>query len=384
MKRLAIIRQKYNPAGGAERIVSAIVKQLQAGGEFSPLLISRNWESLPGVDTVRVKPFYLGSVWRDWSFARAARAAWRQAGADLVQSHERIPGCHVFRAGDGVHAAWLDARLEGAPWWRRLSTFCNPYHHFMLRTERAMFQHPALRAVICNSELVRDDVVGRFGVDPRRCTVIRNGVDSDFFNPAAAREQREALRERYGIPQTAPVLVYVGSGFERKGVAQALRAIAPHAAVHLVVVGGDKKLARYQRLATQLGVSERTHFTGPQRDVRSHYGLADGFILPTLYEPFGSVVIEAMACGLPVLTSTRCGGAELLEPGVTGWLAEAGDAAAWQDNVAAWLAARADWPRSGELARTRVAGLSESNMVAQMLVLYRNLSSGDGKRGACA
>lgn len=373
MKRLAIIRQKYNPAGGAERIVSAIVKQLQAGGELSPLLISRNWESLPGVEALQVKPFYLGSVWRDWGFARAARAAWTQAGAELVQSHERIPGCHVFRAGDGVHAAWLDARLEGRSWWRRLATFCNPYHHYMLRTERAMFRHPALRAVICNSALVRDDVVGRFGVDPRRCAVIHNGVDSDFFNPQAAREQRAALRSQYGIPPQAPVLVYVGSGFERKGVAQALRAIAPHAAVHLVVVGGDKKLVHYQRLAVQLGVSERVHFTGPQRDVRSHYGLADGFILPTLYEPFGSVVGEAMACGLPVLTSTRCGGAELLEPGLTGWLAAALDDEAWRRNVAAWLAARDDWPRRGELARERVRGLSEANMVAQMLTLYRDL-----------
>ncbi|MCD5361284.1 glycosyltransferase family 4 protein [Chromobacterium aquaticum] len=377
MKRLAIIRQKYNPAGGAERIVSAIVKQLQAGGELSPLLISRNWESLPGVEALRVKPFYLGSVWRDWGFARAARAAWRQAGADLVQSHERIPGCHVFRAGDGVHAAWLDARLEGRPWWRRLSTFCNPYHHYMLRTERAMFRHSALRAVICNSALVRDDVVGRFGVDPRRCAVIHNGVDSDFFNPAAAREQRVALRAQYGIPPQAPVLVYVGSGFERKGVAQALRAIAPHAAVHLVVVGGDKKLAHYQHLAAQLGVSERAHFTGPQRDVRSHYGLADGFILPTVYEPFGSVVGEAMACGLPVLTSTRCGGAELLEPGLTGWLAAARDDEAWRRNVAAWLAARDDWSRRGELARERVRGLSEAHMVAQMLTLYRDLLSAE-------
>ncbi|RBH36915.1 glycosyl transferase family 1, partial [Pseudomonas sp. MWU13-2860] len=155
---------------------------------------------------------------------------------------------------------------------------------------RAMFRHSALRAVICNSALVRDDVVGRFGVDPRRCAVIHNGVDSDFFNPAAAREQRVALRAQYGIPPQAPVLVYVGSGFERKGVAQALRAIAPHAAVHLVVVGGDKKLAAYRQLAQAWGVAGRVHFTGPQKDVLSHYGMAGGFLVPTLYGPFGSVV----------------------------------------------------------------------------------------------
>ena len=246
----------------------------------------------------------------------------------------------------------------------------------MLRTERAMFRHPALRAVICNSALVRDDVVGRFGVDPRRCAVIHNGVDSDFFNPAAAREQRVALRAQYGIPPQAPVLVYVGSGFERGR--------GPGAARHCAARGRASGSGRWRQEAGALsasggaaGVSERAHFTGPQRDVRSHYGLADGFILPTVYEPFGSVVGEAMACGLPVLTSTRCGGAELLEPGITGWLAAARDDEAWRRNVAAWLAARDDWQRRGELARERVRGLSEAHMVAQMLALYRDLLSAE-------
>ncbi|WP_440027656.1 glycosyltransferase family 4 protein [Chromobacterium amazonense] len=373
MKRLAIVRQKYNPAGGAERIVSAILRQLHNCDALRPMLITRNWESLDGVEAVRVKPFYLGSVWRDWSFARAARQAWREKQANLVQSHERIPGCDIFRAGDGVHAAWLEARLEGRGWFARLATFCNPYHHYMLRTERAMFRHPALRAVICNSELVRDDVTRRFGVPPEHCVVIYNGVDSVFFNPVDAQARRGELREQYGIEQDAPLLVYVGSGFERKGVAQAMRAIAPHPDAQLMVVGGDKKLPRYQQLAESMGVANRVHFTGPQRDVRSFYGMADGFILPTLYEPFGSVVVEAMACGLPVLTTTRCGGAELLKAGETGWIAPAGDVEQWQRNVGLWLAARERWDEMGAQARARVLGMSEENMVAQMLALYQRL-----------
>ncbi|MBT2866374.1 glycosyltransferase family 4 protein [Chromobacterium violaceum] len=375
MKRLAIVRQKYNPAGGAERIVSAILRQLRGGAELTPLLITRNWEAVDGVEAVRVKPFYLGSVWRDWGFARAARRAWMENRADLVQSHERIPGCGIFRAGDGVHAAWLDARLEGKGWLPRLAMFCNPYHHYMLRTERAMFHHPALKAVICNSELVRDEVTRRFGLPVERCPVIYNGVDSEFFNPADARARRPELRAHYGIAPETPVLVYVGSGFERKGVVQALKAIAPYPSVHLMVVGGDKKLVRYRQLAERLGIAERAHFTGPQRDVRSFYGMADGFILPTLYEPFGSVVAEAMACGLPVLTSTRCGGAELLEHGRSGWIAPAIDASQWRRNVAEWLAAREHWAQIGESARERVLGLSEANMVEQMLALYRRLLS---------
>ncbi|QBJ78301.1 glycosyltransferase family 4 protein [Aquitalea sp. USM4] len=374
MSRLAIVRQKYNPAGGAERIVSAILGQLKQQDELQPVLINRNWEQLDGVAVCRVNPFYLGSIWRDWGFARAARRAWLQVGADLVQSHERIPGCHIFRAGDGVHAAWLAARAEGKGWWHKLSVWCNPYHHFMLSMEKTMFKHPALQVVICNSEMVKQDVLQRFPLRPEQCVVIHNGVDAQRFNPAAARQQRSTLRAQYGIPPAAPVLVYVGSGFERKGVAQALHAIQPHPDVWLVVVGGDKKLAAYRELASQLGIAGRVVFTGPQKDVLSHYGMADGFILPTMYEPFGSVVGEAMACGLPVLTSTRCGGAEWVSP-ATGWLAAPHDTAAWQRNVAAWLAAQDSWPTMAAQARQRVEGQTEQHMVAQMLALYRSLLS---------
>ncbi|RBL64976.1 glycosyl transferase family 1, partial [Pseudomonas sp. MWU13-2625] len=91
MKRLAIVRQKYNPAGGAERIVSAVIRKLAGSDWLRPVLVNRRWEALDGVEAVQVDPFYLGSVWRDWSFARAARRAWQALGAELVQSHERIP-----------------------------------------------------------------------------------------------------------------------------------------------------------------------------------------------------------------------------------------------------------------------------------------------------
>nr|WP_240315000.1 glycosyltransferase family 4 protein [Chromobacterium haemolyticum] len=292
MKRLAIIRQKYNPAGGAERIVSAIVKQLQAGGEFSPLLISRNWESLPGVDTVGVKPFYLGSVWRDWSFARAARAAWRQAGTDLVQSHERIPGCHVYRADDGVHAAWLATRIAMNGWRARLSILLNPYHYYMCWVERRMYHHADFRTVICISEMVKRDVVQYMGVDSKRCAVIYNGIDVQYFNPVDARASRSEMRSKLGINADTPVLVYVGSGFARKGVSQAIYSIVPHPSVHLIIVGADKHISRYRRLAKKLGVAGRVIFVGAQKNVLAYYGMSDGFILPSVYEPLGLLLLR--------------------------------------------------------------------------------------------
>ena len=94
---------------------------------------------------------FIDKLWRDWSFARAARAAWRREGFDLVQSHERIAGCDVYRAGDGVHRRWLELRARTARWVERLGILVNPYHRYVCRAERRMFEHPRLRAVICNS-----------------------------------------------------------------------------------------------------------------------------------------------------------------------------------------------------------------------------------------
>lgn len=378
MSHLAIIRQKFNPAGGAERVVSAILRQLQGQQTLQPLLINRRWEAVPGIEARSVNPFYLGSVWRDWGFARAARALWQQWPADLVLSHERIPGCHVYRADDGVHAAWLDVRRQRGGFAARLSMALNPYHHYMRAMEQRMYRDPAFRGVVCISEMVKRDVMQYTGLPAERCHVIYNGIDTAFFNPQDARAQRDALRQQYGFGSETPVLLYVGSGFERKGLAQALHAIVPHPAVQLVVVGSDKKRRRYQALAQQLGLGNRVHFAGAQRDVRSYYGLADGFILPSIYEPFGLVVAEAMACGLPVLTSTRCGGGELVQPGLTGWLAAPDATDDWQHHVGLWLAARQGWPLMAEAARRAVLPFTEARMVDDMLALFQRLLTREG------
>ena len=105
--RVAIVRQRYNPYGGAERFIERTLPALERAGA-EPTLIARRAEGWDARRVLAVDPFYLGSTWRDASFARAARAAWEAGGFDLVQSHERIPGCDIYRAGDGVHAEWLN------------------------------------------------------------------------------------------------------------------------------------------------------------------------------------------------------------------------------------------------------------------------------------
>jgi UDP-glucose:(heptosyl)LPS alpha-1,3-glucosyltransferase len=170
------------------------------------------------------------------------------------------------------------------------------------------------------------------------------------------------------------VFLFVGSGFERKGVEGALRAFAAgrlqdHA--WLVVVGHDKHRARYAALAAQLGVAGAVRFTGPHDDVLSYYWGADAFVLPTLYDPQSNAVLEAMACGLPAITTTGCGVAELLSP-ASGHVVDAFD-------VTALAAAMADLLRPehagalGREARRAIEPYSLDRMTDDYLALYARL-----------
>lgn len=373
MSRLVIVRQKYNPAGGAERFVSRALDALARQGEVEVSLIARRWERLEGVRALRVNPFYLGNVWRDWGFARAARACWQREGYELVQSHERIPGCSIYRAGDGVHRRWLALRRRTLSAAGRLALALNPYHAYVQWAERKMFTDPALRLVICNSQMVRREIQQDFGLPDERVAVIYNGVDTRAFHPGLRATHREAMRQRWDVPADAPLLLYVGSGFERKGVARALAALVAHPDAYLVVVGHDKHAARYQSLAAKLGVAGRVRFAGAQGDVKPFYGMADAFILPTLYDPFPNVCVEALACGLPLITTRQCGAAELVDEGVNGWVAHALDDDALSRAVSSWLDARPRWPQLAAAARAAAEPLTLDAMAEALLARYRSL-----------
>ena len=372
MIRIALIRQKYNPAGGAERFVSRALDALAQEGGVSVTLLTRRWEGQAQGERCIIDPFYVGNVWRDAGFARAVQQHLAEQPFDLVQSHERIAGCDIFRAGDGVHAEWLVQRRRQLNAWGRFKLALNPYHHYVCRAEAEMFRHPRLQAVICNSRRVREDVKQHFGLDDAQLPVIYNGVDTALFHPNL-QSHRAEVRQRYGIPETAPLLLYVGSGFERKGVGRAIQALAAHAEVHLMIVGGDKHARRYQALATQLGLEARVHFAGVQKDVKPFYGAADALILPTLYDPFPNVCIEALACGLPLLTSQQCGAAELLKTGETGWVCDALDVAGLTQHIGHWLAARPHWDRLRHQARQLAEPFTLESTAQALIALYQRL-----------
>jgi UDP-glucose:(heptosyl)LPS alpha-1,3-glucosyltransferase len=371
--KLAIVRQRYNPYGGAERIISRALPYVEKKGA-EVTLITRSAEGWGARRVLRVDPFYAGSLWRDWSFARAARAAWRREGFDLVQSHERIPGCDVYRAGDGVHRRWLEIRRESAPPLEAISIVLNPFHRYVCRAEKAMFEHPRLRAVICNSRMVRDEIRRGFRIAPEKLHVIYNGVDLEHFHPRERERRRGAARAELGCRPRDTVFLFVGSGFERKGLGAALDALAAasNEAFWLVVAGRDRHLERFRRQARSLALESRTRFVGGQEDVRSLYAGADCFILPSRYDPFPNTVLEALAMGLPAIVSTRCGAAEIIEPGMNGWVCRPDD----PQGLAGLLKGADEALRSarlGEAVRASAERFGLDAMAHKMAELYTSL-----------
>ena len=377
--RLAVIRQRYTPFGGAERFLASALDALVERG-VAVTLYTREWTAQRGrIEPRIVDPFYVGGLWRDAGFVRAVCRAIARDPPALVQSHERLACCDIYRAGDGVHATWLEERMRHVPPLRALAMRTDPRHRHRLAMERRMYASPRLSAVICNSKMVRDDIRERFGVPPSRLHVIYNAVDAKAFSPAL-RAHRMAVRERHGISGDATVYLLVGSGFERKGVATAVEAMAQlPASAHLIVVGRDKDSAHYATRARALGLTGRVTLAGAQTEPHPYYGAADVFVLPTLYDPCPNAALEAMACALPVVTTTRCGAAELALDAGAGFAVTPGDAAALALHMGT-LQDETVRARMGERARAAVLPLTAAAMTARLIALYDSLLAQEALR----
>ena len=369
--RLAFVRQSYRPDGGAERILQRTLAAM-AGRDIQPAMITRRWPAAgsenAGLEVIRDGSRHRSRIGRLQEFAEFVCATVQSRRFDLVQSHERVACCDIYRAGDGVHREWLAQRARAQGFLKRASGRLSRYHAHVLATEKALFASPRLKAVICNSRMVKNEIRHWFDYPGERLHVIYNGVDQSVFSPAT-RVSRQALLAQTGISGQPFVFLFVGSGFERKGLATALQALAQAGGNScLLVIGVDKNTARYQRLARRLGVAARVFFLGRKNQPEGYYGAADALLLPTLYDPFPNVCTEAFASGLPVLTSNKCGAAELIVNGRNGYVADALDVAAFAADMKTVMAHGRDHYSAQAVATTK--DLTLNNMVDKIISLY--------------
>jgi UDP-glucose:(heptosyl)LPS alpha-1,3-glucosyltransferase len=371
--RIALIIERFDPAGGGvEATAWQVAQGLAKAGEeihvFARRVDPPREPRSAAEAEIQLHQLASPGGWqplRVIGFSRAAARAAARGSFDVVHSFSRTRHQDLYRAGGGSHADYMERAYAGLGLRaRRLS----PRHLTLLSIERGVFRDPS-QMIQCNSEMVRDQLVARHGIPIDRLAVIPNGVDLERFHPGRRKLVGERIRESLGR-RAGPVWLLVGSGFHRKGLDTAMRALARGgpADAQLWVVGADTT-APWRRLADELGVGNRVRFLGQRSDVEEVYAAADALILPTRYDSFANVCLEAAAAGLAVVTSGANGAAR--------WLGEAGLVVDDPEDVAGFARALeelADPIRREQLgasARRRAEAQSWPEHVRALLGLYQ-------------
>jgi UDP-glucose:(heptosyl)LPS alpha-1,3-glucosyltransferase len=335
--KIGLVRRGHSPTGGAEAYLIRLASGLADLGHEPVLVTSREWPESRWAHAGIVRL----DARNPREFASAFRAA--ETGCDVHLSLERVPGCEVFRAGDGVHAAWLRRRAGFEPFWKRATRWLNPKHRQLLDLERQVFDPANTRAIIANSHLVRDEILACSGFPADRIHVVYNGLSG----PARPAD-RAVSRKRLDLAEGDLCALFVGSGWERKGLRTAIRAAEMMEDAVLVVAGrGPADSFR----------SRRARFVGPTGDLAGLFAAADVFVLPTRYDPFSNACLEALAAGLPVITTPANGFGEIIRPETDGSVVPVDDPLALAEELEKWRPPAVRTP-GREARRARAAEFS--------------------------
>lgn len=316
---VALVHIRHAASGGVEAYLTNLARHLAKSGHTVSIICNRHGEQPhPGVRFVRLRPLHVGGPSRLWAFAKAVERHLERTHYDVVYGLGKTWSHDLVRMGGGCHQTFLDL----ASGFERRSFPPSPWtwlkDRVALAIEARSVAPATCKLVITNSEMVKRDVCTRHGLPADHVRVIHNGVDGERFHPRHRQEAGARLRQDCGFTAEHQVVLFLGSGYMRKGLDLVLRAfpglLQQRPTARLLVVGYDSAQARFQSMARELGIAPATCFLGGRGDAPTCYGAADLYVLPTRYDPFANSTLEALASGLPVITSDTNGGAEVVTP----------------------------------------------------------------------
>ena len=303
--QIAFIRRGFSRSGGAEAYLQRLAAGLCESGHRASLVTTADW---PKTEWPFGELIHLNGK-SPAQFANAVER-WRVAAhCDVIMSLERVWRCDVYRAGDGVHRAWLERRAQAGGARARIATALNSKNGRILRLEESLFGPDGAGHVIANSEMVKREIIANYRCPARKIDVVYNGVPLDRFRLTEIERTRH--REALGLARDDVAVLFVGSGWERKGLLFLVGAIEKLAQRKLKLLVAGKGSERNYR-------SDRAQFLGEVANLAPLYRASDIFVLPTLYDPFSNACLEALASGLPVITTTANGFSEAIDDGVHG------------------------------------------------------------------
>ncbi|MBI4527652.1 MAG: glycosyltransferase family 4 protein [Deltaproteobacteria bacterium] len=310
--KIALAHKRLDLRGGTERVLFRTAEGLRDRGHEVHLfcgefrlpppagVIAHEVPYLPWPRTARLLSF---ALWAPKIIARHS--------CDVVMSFDKMARQDVFRSGGGPHRLFLEKMKKQSSWWRALGYRLSPYHRSVLRIERRQLGPAGTRKIIAVCDQVKRDLMEAYGLSDEKIRVIHNGVDLERFHPKRRCEIGTKLRDDLGMLPGRPVVLFVGTGFRRKGLDRLLSLWDrdDFRETYLWVVGNDAHLPRYRH---RWGRKEIL-FLGAQSRVEDYYAAADLLVLPSVQEAFGNVVLEALASGLPIVTIRGVGATDQMD-----------------------------------------------------------------------
>jgi UDP-glucose:(heptosyl)LPS alpha-1,3-glucosyltransferase len=330
--KIALIIDKFGAKmGGAERYTQNLAEGLAREGHEVHVFCRRGQSSREGIVVHQIPTITYPKYLRLLTFVRGVRRYVKKQDFDIVHGLGHNSGVTVLNPHPGIEQSWIEGddqshESAGALLWARLVRFLSPRRHLILSLQRQQYRDPGVRAIIAHSHKIKNDIVRFHGVDGDRIEVIYNGLDIGRFNPINRDRYREAARVKLGLAEGEIMILTITNNFRLKGIYPAIRMLPALAKkvkkpFRLIIAGKDDARP-YQREAERLGVSDRVVFLNYVDDITSMYAAADIFLLLTFFDTCANVIVEAIASGLPVVTTKDAGSQVFIESKEMGWVVD--------------------------------------------------------------
>lgn len=318
--KVSIISRHFNTLGGLEKYSWRIAQTFVKKGAHvtivtSDLIKKRDLHPLIDFHILPVKKWL--SFRKLKEFDTACQKWHSKKDFNIIFGMDRTRHQTHIRAGNGVHAAFLKKREKMEENYSSFKVACNPLNRTILKIEKEAFENPELKILFANSYMVKKEILTYYQVAPEKIHVVHNGVEwnemeKDFMGWL---EKKQIVCKELGLDPSCYHFLFIGNGYKRKGLALLLQALSilPFKDFHLSVLGKERSISTFIALAKQLDLYEQISFFGLRSDIHRFYQYADSLVLPSFYDPFANVTVEALAMGLFVITSKTNGGHEVLK-----------------------------------------------------------------------
>lgn len=333
--KIALIHMRHANSGGTELFLNHLSRYLAEKGEDVTVICRSHTEPThPAIKFVKLRPLGLGKARRKWQFAKAVEKHIATTHYDFVYGLGKTWTHDMLRIGGGTHFHFLKtSRRKHLRWKDKVS----------LKIEQKAMAVGAYKHIVANSYKSAREISEAYNVPREKISVIHNFVDTKRFDASKIEKEVETLKQKLAVDFSKPTFLFLGTGYERKGLKSALQAFAKlDFPANLLIAGRESDEETYKKYAKNIGIYDQCTFLGETNQPEQYFALADCYLLPAHYEPFGFTVIEALACGTPVITTEHCGAKEVLTPKVSSVIPSANSITELTEAMGHWANLKGD------------------------------------------